>query len=130
VRHGFYSQSLQAAALALRSYPLVNSSLSPDHKSLLLHNRVNLGIAMATPLGLAVPNIKDVQVGVGWAGGWAGGAVQCVSWGFACMVIGRAGHAGWALSNAPSWRLTVGRSPPISPHSPLDCLPARRTSQY
>jgi hypothetical protein len=52
----------QAAALALREYPAVNSSLSPDQTSLLQHARCNLGVAMATPHGLAVPNIKDVQV--------------------------------------------------------------------
>ncbi|KAI3424744.1 hypothetical protein D9Q98_008133 [Chlorella vulgaris] len=52
---------LKAAALALREYPAVNSSLSPDQTSLLQHARCNLGVAMATPHGLAVPNIKDVQ---------------------------------------------------------------------
>lgn len=54
----------QAAALALQQYPLVNASLAPDQAAVLQHRRVNLGIAMATPHGLAVPNIKDVQVTV------------------------------------------------------------------
>ncbi|KAL4422322.1 hypothetical protein ABPG75_008519 [Micractinium tetrahymenae] len=50
-----------AAALAIRDFPLVNASLGQDQASVLQHRRVNLGVAMATPHGLAVPNIKDVQ---------------------------------------------------------------------
>ncbi|KAL4425054.1 hypothetical protein ABPG77_001832 [Micractinium sp. CCAP 211/92] len=52
---------IKAAALAIREYPLVNASLGRDQATVLLHRRVNLGVAMATPHGLAVPNIKDVQ---------------------------------------------------------------------
>ena len=63
----FHSASgwLQAAALALRDYPLVNSSLAPDESAIVQHNVVNMGIAVNTPYGLAVPNIKNVQGG-GW----------------------------------------------------------------
>lgn len=52
---------LKAAALALREFPNVNASLTPDQAAVLQHRRANLGVAMATPHGLAVPNIKDVQ---------------------------------------------------------------------
>lgn len=52
---------IKAAALAIRQYPMVNASLAPDHSVVLQHHSVNLGVAMATPHGLAVPNIKDVQ---------------------------------------------------------------------
>ena len=59
------SPPVQAAALAARDFPLVNASLGQDQASVVQHPRVNLGVAMATPHGLAVPNIKDVQVGEG-----------------------------------------------------------------
>ncbi len=48
----------------MREFPLINASLGQDQATVLLHRRVNLGVAMATPHGLAVPNIKDVQVGM------------------------------------------------------------------
>ncbi|GAB4821346.1 hypothetical protein N2152v2_008392 [Parachlorella kessleri] len=53
---------IKAAALALREYPLVNSSLAPDESAIIQHNVVNTGIAVNTPYGLAVPNIKNVQL--------------------------------------------------------------------
>lgn len=59
--HPHTTNTAQAAALALRDYPTVNASLSADQGSVLAHRRVHLGIAMATPHGLAVPSIKDVQ---------------------------------------------------------------------
>ena len=40
--------------------PLVNASLAPDHTAILQHGTANIGVAMATPHGLVVPNIKDV----------------------------------------------------------------------
>ncbi|RMZ52861.1 hypothetical protein APUTEX25_000980 [Auxenochlorella protothecoides] len=52
---------LGAAALALEQFPLVNSSLSPDQASILQHGAKNIGIAVATAHGLAVPNIKNVE---------------------------------------------------------------------
>lgn len=42
----------QAAALAVREYPLLNASLAPDGSAIAQHNTVNLGIAMATPCEL------------------------------------------------------------------------------
>jgi hypothetical protein len=53
--------AVQAAALALREFPLVNASLAPDESAIVQHNVVNIGIAMNTPYGLVVPNIKNVQ---------------------------------------------------------------------
>ncbi|KAL6771809.1 DLA4 [Auxenochlorella protothecoides x Auxenochlorella symbiontica] len=52
---------IKAAALALEQFPLVNSSLSPDQASILQHGAKNIGIAVATAHGLAVPNIKNVE---------------------------------------------------------------------
>jgi len=78
---------VKAAALALPAYPSVNASIKPtssssssDHHNgtnssssstnssttdsinitLLHHQTINMGIAMATPHGLVVPNIKNV----------------------------------------------------------------------
>jgi len=39
----------------------VNSSLNDKADALLQHSSHNIGVAMATPSGLVVPNIKDVQ---------------------------------------------------------------------
>lgn len=49
---------IKASALALREHPLLNSSLSHDGNGLIRHGRVHIGVAIATPHGLAVPNIK------------------------------------------------------------------------
>lgn len=51
---------IKAAALALAEFPMLNSSLTTEGDSLMQHSVVNMGVAVATPLGLVVPNIKDV----------------------------------------------------------------------
>ncbi|KAI7842438.1 hypothetical protein COHA_004077 [Chlorella ohadii] len=51
----------EAAGLALRDWPFLNASLSADQGSVACHRHVNIGVAMATPHGLVVPNIKHVQ---------------------------------------------------------------------
>ena len=52
---------IKAASLALRDFPILNSSLSPDETEILYKAAHNIGLAMDTPNGLVVPNIKDVQ---------------------------------------------------------------------
>ncbi|BDA48716.1 Lipoamide acyltransferase component of branched-chain alpha-keto acid dehydrogenase complex [Coccomyxa sp. Obi] len=52
---------LKAVSVALRQWPDVNGSLSTDGSALLRHPSHNLGVAMATPSGLVVPNIKGVE---------------------------------------------------------------------
>lgn len=52
---------LKAAAIALKSHPKLNASLSPDGELLLLHSAVNLGIAVDTQEGLMVPVIHDAD---------------------------------------------------------------------
>ena len=42
-------------------HPILNSSVSGDETSLTMHKDHNIGIAMDTPRGLLVPNIKGVQ---------------------------------------------------------------------
>ena len=51
---------MKAAVSALRQFPEVNSSLSPDKASLILKRYHNIGIAVDTPGGLVVPVIRDV----------------------------------------------------------------------
>ena len=52
---------IKAASIALTSHPVLNSSLSPDSSEIIYHNAHNIGVAMDTPRGLIVPNIKSVQ---------------------------------------------------------------------
>jgi pyruvate dehydrogenase E2 component (dihydrolipoyllysine-residue acetyltransferase) len=51
---------MKAAVSALREYPEVNSSLSPEKDSLILKRYHHIGIAVDTPGGLVVPVIRDV----------------------------------------------------------------------
>lgn len=54
---------IKAMSLALHSYPILNAKLNTDgdRPSLLMRPQHNIGVAMDTPLGLIVPNIKNVQ---------------------------------------------------------------------
>jgi 2-oxoisovalerate dehydrogenase E2 component (dihydrolipoyl transacylase) len=49
----------KALLLAVRRHPMVNSSWDEAAQEIVVKDRVNLGIAAATPRGLVVPNIKD-----------------------------------------------------------------------
>lgn len=51
---------LKAVSLALRSYPVLNAAM-PSAEEIVYKARHNIGIAMDTPAGLLVPNVKDVQ---------------------------------------------------------------------
>ena len=51
---------IKATALALESFPLMNSSLVDDGK-LMLKKYINIGVAVNTDQGLVVPVIKDVN---------------------------------------------------------------------
>ena len=53
---------LKAVSLALGSYPVLNSSVNPECTAITYRADHNIGIAMDTPKGLVVPNIKQVQV--------------------------------------------------------------------
>ncbi|MFT2092386.1 pyruvate dehydrogenase complex dihydrolipoyllysine-residue acetyltransferase [Paraglaciecola sp. 2405UD69-4] len=52
---------MKAVARALEKFPNMNSTLSDDGASLILKKFVNIGIAVATPGGLVVPVIRDVN---------------------------------------------------------------------
>ena len=47
--------------MALMRHPAINASLSADGEELILHGAHNIGVAMASPAGLVVPNLKAVQ---------------------------------------------------------------------
>lgn len=53
---------IKALSLSLNKYPIVNSRVSFENDKPVLINRPmhNIGVAMDTPQGLIVPNIKDV----------------------------------------------------------------------
>jgi pyruvate dehydrogenase E2 component (dihydrolipoamide acetyltransferase) len=49
----------RALLAAVRDHPDINASWDETANEIVVHHRVNLGIAAATPRGLMVPNIKD-----------------------------------------------------------------------
>ena len=51
----------KAAALALRAHPHFNASLDPAAGELILKRYCHLGVAVATPRGLIVPVLRDVD---------------------------------------------------------------------
>lgn len=50
---------IKSSSIALKSYPILNSTLSDD--KIICKSNHNIGFAMDTPSGLIVPNIKSVQ---------------------------------------------------------------------
>lgn len=52
---------LKAAAAALKAFPEVNASLTPDGEGLVLKKYIHLGVAVDTEDGLIVPVIRDVD---------------------------------------------------------------------
>ena len=50
-----------AACRALRRFPLVNASIDPEAGTFTVHDRINLGIAVATDDGLVVPVIHNAD---------------------------------------------------------------------
>jgi pyruvate dehydrogenase E2 component (dihydrolipoamide acetyltransferase) len=52
---------LKAAALALRAHPQFNASLDPAAGEMILKRYYHLGVAVATPRGLIVPVLHDVD---------------------------------------------------------------------
>ncbi|MBL4908467.1 MAG: dihydrolipoyllysine-residue acetyltransferase [Alteromonadaceae bacterium] len=52
---------LKAAADALRTFPVFNSSLSEDGENLILKKYIHIGVAVDTPNGLVVPVVRNVD---------------------------------------------------------------------
>lgn len=52
---------IKAVSLALHEYPMLNASVNSEETEITYHNRHNIGVAVDTPHGLLVPNVKDCQ---------------------------------------------------------------------
>lgn len=52
---------IKAASLALLKYPILNSTLDVANESVLYKASHNISVAMATPEGLVVPNVKNCE---------------------------------------------------------------------
>ena len=52
---------VKACSLALSHFPVLNSSLDVEAETLTYKGSHNIGVAMDTPMGLLLPNIKGVQ---------------------------------------------------------------------
>ncbi|KAF8369359.1 hypothetical protein HHK36_032643 [Tetracentron sinense] len=61
VKHTYLPFLIKSLSMALSKYPFLNSSFSEESHEVILKGCHNIGIAMATPSGLVVPNIKKVQ---------------------------------------------------------------------
>jgi len=51
----------KAFLTAVRRHPGINATFDEAHQEIVVKDRVNLGIAAATPRGLVVPNVKDAH---------------------------------------------------------------------
>lgn len=61
IKHTFLPFLVKSLSMALSTYPLLNSRFNEDLQEVIIKGSHNIGIAMATPTGLVVPNIKNVQ---------------------------------------------------------------------
>lgn len=61
VKHTFLPTLIKSLSMALNKYPMLNSCFNEEFQEVILKGSHNIGIAMATPYGLVVPNIKKVQ---------------------------------------------------------------------
>ena len=52
---------IKAVSLALREYPMLNAHVTPNCEELIHRGSHNIGVAVDSPEGLIVPNIKDCQ---------------------------------------------------------------------
>ncbi|GGM53878.1 dihydrolipoamide acetyltransferase family protein [Microbacterium saperdae] len=53
---------VRATAIALRQHPEINASYAPEGRGqTLLHSRIHIGIAVASPAGLVVPVVRDAD---------------------------------------------------------------------
>ena len=52
---------IKAVSMALHDYPMLNASVNNEETEMTWHNRHNIGVAVDTPHGLLVPNVKDCQ---------------------------------------------------------------------
>ena len=64
---------IKAVSLSLKEHPVLNAHVNQDCTSIRYKADHNIGVAVDTPQGLIVPNIKQVQVRKGvWFRVWSG----------------------------------------------------------
>ncbi|KAL9407768.1 hypothetical protein AB3S75_046333 [Citrus x aurantiifolia] len=61
IKHTFLPSLIKSLSMAMSKYPFMNSCFNEESLEVILKGSHNIGIAMATQHGLAVPNIKNVQ---------------------------------------------------------------------
>ncbi|CAH0475829.1 unnamed protein product [Peronospora belbahrii] len=61
VKLSFMPFIIKAASLALKHYPVLNATVNESETELTLVASHNISVAMDTPTGLIVPNVKNVQ---------------------------------------------------------------------
>ncbi|KAL3508118.1 hypothetical protein ACH5RR_033500 [Cinchona calisaya] len=61
VKFTFLPVLIKSLSMAMGKYPWLNSSFNEELNEVTLKGSHNIGVAMATPHGLVVPNIKKVQ---------------------------------------------------------------------
>ena len=61
VKFTMLSFIMKAVAAGMKKYPRFNSSLEPSGENIIMKNYFNIGVAVATPDGLVVPVIRDVD---------------------------------------------------------------------
>lgn len=61
IKPSYFAFILKAMSLALSRHPSINAHVNSDCTSVKLKGSHNIGVAMDTPRGLLVPNIKNVQ---------------------------------------------------------------------
>jgi len=59
VKFSYTDILVKMTATALRSYPIINSSITDD--SIIIHDKVNIGVAVALDDGLIVPVVRDAD---------------------------------------------------------------------
>lgn len=52
---------IKAVALTIKEFPIFNTSYDSEKEEIIFHNNINIGIAVDTPDGLIVPNIKNAD---------------------------------------------------------------------
>ena len=61
IRLSFLAFITKIVTLALKKYPVFNSTLDESTNELIMHNNMHIGLAVATPNGLLVPVISKAQ---------------------------------------------------------------------
>lgn len=70
LRFSYMPVLIKAISLALSDFPAMNAHVNEDCSAITYKADHNVGIAMDTPEGLVVPNVKQVQVFCCVSKGW------------------------------------------------------------